>query len=135
MSTLSQRESKIKSPANPAKETTADKLPPTKRAEGDKSDDGDEGSDESDEDGGLVLVKKRSLDASGEGLGDMEVDEDIEPVAKKKRKMRITSDGVAAAGVSKKRVFDDNGKPVVSACVSASRSPAIFADARCRFNT
>lgn len=64
-----------------------------------------EDSDDSDIDGGLVLVRK------GDRRGDdVERDNslDLLPLQKKAKKLRITSDGVAAVAEAKKKVFDDD---------------------------
>lgn len=93
---------------------------------GDSSDDGS--SDEASQDnGGFVLVKsKRAADGNGRGddEGDGEREEsDGESEAvlekggrRKEKKIRITRDGVAATAVgARKKIFDEDGEPVVSA--------------------
>lgn len=72
---------------------------------------GAEDSDDSDTDGGLVLVRK------GDRRGD-DVEEDnsldMLPLQKKAKKLRITSDGMAALSEARKKVFDDDVPEVMS---------------------
>lgn len=74
----------------------------------------DDSYDSDDADGGLVLVRK------GERRGDdVEGDNSLDmlplPLPRKKaKKLRITSDGVAALGETRKKVFDDDGPEAVS---------------------
>lgn len=71
-----------------------------------------EDSDSSETDGGLVLVQRGRSEGVGSGA-EPEEDGSAEEFQRKKKKMRITSDGVAAAGVATKRVFDEDGAAVV----------------------
>lgn len=79
----------------------------------DQDDSDSEESDASEADGGLVLVKKKQPLGDDEGEG-QEGEGDSLLRKTKEKKMRITSDGVAAAGVARKSVFDDDGAAVVS---------------------
>lgn len=81
---------------------------------------GDAIDSDDDADGGLILVQnKHRLEGGGKASGDVEagqeaIDGPPQKKKKKERKMRITSDGVAATGVARKKVFDEDGAAVVS---------------------
>ncbi|CAM9945511.1 unnamed protein product [Scytosiphon promiscuus] len=88
--------------------------------DGDSSDSDD--SDSSEADGGLVLVQKKTPGGLGEGEDGADPEESADAAElersrskkkeKKMKKMRITSDGVAASGVATKRVFREDGTAV-----------------------
>lgn len=117
---FAQRESKLERTSKLSSETSSKNSRATKRKSDDGSSDSedpdsDPDSDSSEADGGLVLVhKKSSGDGKGGGDGtgpeeDAAFAELLQKGKKKEKKMRITSDGVAAAGVAKKKVFNDDG--------------------------
>ncbi|CAM9806181.1 unnamed protein product [Ectocarpus sp. 6 AP-2014] len=92
------------------RKTKARAVKGTATSDGSSSD--GEDSDSSEADGGLVLVQKERSEGVGSGA-EMEEDGGAEELPRKrKKKMRITSDGVAAAGVATKRVFDEDGAAV-----------------------
>lgn len=119
---FAQRESKLEQASKPSSDTSRKSPRTTKGASDDDRGSNSEGSnsdsdsDSSEADGGLVLVQKKKRSEGGEGDGDgMGPEEDaafadlLQKGKKKEKKMKITSDGVAAAGVATKKVFDDDG--------------------------
>lgn len=120
MRLFAQRESKLEGATKTSSEAVAKKPRISKNPGDDESSSDSEDSDSSEADGGLVLVPKKRSEGGGGHLEESEAEEDAEMAEllqkgkRKEKKMKITSDGVAAAGVSKKRVFDEDGGAVVS---------------------
>eukprot|EP00904_Undaria_pinnatifida_P012187 jgi/Undpi1/8099/HiC_scaffold_24.g10571.m1 len=120
-----EREAKAEGESKPKAEGSKKRPPPaggdasSDDSDEDSSNESDDGSEGSEADGGLLLVQKDRFGV-GTGVGggeEAEVDEGAESLQRKKKKqkeakMRITSDGVGAAGMAKKRTFDDDGDAV-----------------------
>ncbi len=122
MSPLVQRESKLEKTSKPSSDVLSNKSRTAKSPASYDGSSDSEDSDSSEADGGLVLVQKKHREGGGgdEGEGS-EPDEDAAAASllqKGKKKMRITSDGVAAVGVATKRVFDEDGAAVVSCALT-----------------
>lgn len=115
MSSFYQRDSKLEGATKTGSEALTKK---PRIAKSPSNDDGSSDSEDSDsseaDDGGLVLVQKKRSEGGEGPEEDAAVAELLQKGKKKEKKMRITSDGVAAAGVATKRVFDEDGGAVVS---------------------
>lgn len=126
---FAQRESKLEGATKTGAEAVTKKPRITKSPSNDDGSSDSEDSDSSEADGGLVLVQKEHPEGGGEhpeGTDPEEgaaVAELLQKAKKKEKKMRITSDGVAAAGVATKRVFDEDGGAVVSSALCSVFAP------------
>eukprot|EP00752_Nemacystus_decipiens_P011873 g10530.t1 len=103
-----ERESKLAAATKITSEA-ATKKPRITKIRGNNDDSSDsEDSDSSEADGGLVLVQRKGSEGGTDPEENAPV-ADLVHKGKKEKKMRITTDGVAATGVGTKRVFDEDG--------------------------